>query len=302
MTLSLKLRLYHALFGKEPGDRLRLVLEIVITGLVLASLLAIILESVPALHDQYQREFHLFELIAIAFFTVEYLVRIWCCTEGSPDDPAWRARLRYIFSFYGLIDLLATLPFYLHALFPEADLRFLRVVRMLRVLKLSHYNTALEDLFTAVMDERKSFLSAVYILSIATLVTSCLAYYAEHESQPDKFGSIPDAMWWAVITLTTVGYGDAAPVTFLGKVIGIMTALLGVCTVALLTGIVANSFANQMARKRAIFEAELAKALRDGEISEDEQRVIERLRQSFNLTREHANAITERLRQERSGP
>jgi len=178
----------------------------------------------------------------------------------------------------------------------------LRVVRMLRVLKLSHYNTALEDLFTAVMDERKSFLSAVYILSIATLMTSCLAYYAEHESQPDKFGSIPDAMWWAVITLTTVGYGDAAPVTFLGKVIGIMTALLGVCTVALLTGIVANSFANQMARKRAIFEAELAKALRDGEISEDEQRVIERLRQSFNLTREHANAITERLRQERSGP
>ena len=302
MTSSLKLTLYHALFGKEPGDRLRLVLEVLITGLVIGSLLAIILESVPALHDQYQREFHLFETVAIAFFTVEYLVRIWCCTEGSPSAPAWRARLRYIFSFYGLIDLLAMLPFYLHALFPEADLRFLRVVRMLRVLKLSHYNTALEDLFTAVMDERKSFLSAVYILSIATLVTSCLAYYAEHEAQPDKFGSIPDAMWWAVITLTTVGYGDAAPVTFLGKVIGIMTALLGVCTVALLTGIVANSFANQMARKRAIFEAELAKALRDGEISEDEQRVIERLRQSFNLTREHANAITERLRQERSGP
>jgi voltage-gated potassium channel len=302
MTLSLKLTLYHALFGKEPGDRLRLILEVVITGLVIASLMAIILESVPALHDDYHPEFYAFEVIAIAFFSVEYIVRIWCCTEGSPGLPAWRARMRYIFSFYGLIDLLAMLPFYLHALFPEADLRFLRVVRMLRVLKLSHYNTALEDLFTAVMDERKSFLSAVYILSIATLVTSCLAYYAEHEAQPDKFGSIPDAMWWAVITLTTVGYGDAAPVTFLGKVIGIMTALLGVCTVALLTGIVANSFANQMARKRAIFEAELAKALRDGEISEDEQRVIERLRQSFNLTREHANAITERLRQERSGP
>jgi voltage-gated potassium channel len=302
MTLSLKLTLYHALFGKEPGDRLRLILEVLITGLVIASLIAIILESVPALHDDYHPEFYAFEVIAIAFFTVEYLVRIWCCTEGSPGLPAWRARMRYVFSFYGLIDLLAMLPFYLHPLFPEADLRFLRVVRMLRVLKLSHYNTALEDLFTAVMDERKSFLSAVYILSIATLVTSCLAYYAEHEAQPDKFGSIPDAMWWAVITLTTVGYGDAAPVTFLGKVIGIMTALLGVCTVALLTGIVANSFANQMARKRAIFEAELAKALRDGEISEDEQRVIERLRQSFNLTREHANAITERLRQERSGP
>ena len=299
MPPNLKLTLYHALFGKEPGDRLRVVLEFVITALVIASLIAIILESVPALHDKYHGEFYRFETVAIAFFTVEYLVRIWCCTEGSPDLPTWRSRIRYVFSFYGLIDLLATLPFYLHALFPEADLRFLRVVRMLRVLKLSHYNTALEDLFTAVMDERKSFLSTVYILSIATLVTSCLAYYAEHEAQPDKFGSIPDTIWWSVITLTTVGYGDVVPITFFGKVIGIVTAISGVCTVALLTGIVANSFSNQMARKRAIFEAELAKALQDGEISEDEQRVIERLRQSFNLTREHANAITERLRQGR---
>ena len=108
-------------------------------------------------------------------------------------------------------------------------------------------------------------------------------------------------MWWALITLTTVGYGDAAPVTVFGKFVGVFAALLGVCTVALLTGIVANSFANQMARKRAIFEAELLKALRDGDISEDEQRVIERLRHEFNLTREHANAITERIRQETSG-
>lgn len=296
-----KLRLYQALFGKEPGDQLRQVLEVLITGLVLISVIAIILESVPALHDRYSVEFHAFETMAIVCFTVEYLVRLWCCPAGSPEMPAWRARLRYVFSFYGLIDLLATLPFYLHAIFPEADLRFLRVMRMLRVLKLSHYNTAIEDLYSAVMDERKSFLSAVYILALAVLVTSCLAYYAEHDAQPDKFGSIPDAMWWALITLTTVGYGDAAPVTVVGKFVGVSAALLGVCTVALLTGIVANSFANQMARKRAIFEAELLKALRDGNISEDEQRVIERLRHEFNLTREHANAITERIRQETSG-
>ena len=295
-----KLRLYQALFGKEPEDKLRQVLEVLITGLVLISVIAIVLESVPALHDRYSIEFHAFEKLAIACFTVEYLVRLWCCPAGFPEMPAWRARLRYVFSFYGLIDLLATLPFYLHAIFPEADLRFLRVMRMLRVLKLSHYNTALEDLYSAVMDERKSFLSAIYILALAVLVTSCLAYYAEHDVQPDKFGSIPDAMWWALITLTTVGYGDAAPVTVVGKFVGVFAALLGVCTVALLTGIVANSFANQMARKRAIFEAELLKALRDGDISEDEQRVIERLRHEFNLTREHANAITERIRQETS--
>jgi voltage-gated potassium channel len=105
-------------------------------------------------------------------------------------------------------------------------------------------------------------------------------------------------MWWSIITLTTVGYGDVSPITPFGKFVGVATALMGVCTVALLTGIVASSFANQMARKRALFEAELIKALQDGRISEEEEASLELLRQSFNLTREHANAIVKRVKQE----
>jgi len=179
-----------------------------------------------------------------------------------------------------------------------ADLRFMRLLRMFRLLKLSHYNTAIEDLFSAIYDERKSFISALYLMSIAIMVTSCAMYYAEGTVQPDLFASIPATLWWTIITITTVGYGDAYPITTIGKVIGGSTAVLGVFTTALLTGIVANSFANQMARKRAIFEAELRKALSDGIITEDEEYVLEQLRLTFNLTKEHAQAIKSRAVEE----
>ncbi len=293
-----QIRAFEILFGKMPGDTTRQVVDMGITLLVLASIIAIILESLPSLHDRYSAGFYAFEVFSIAMFTAEYIARIWCVPAGKPDLTPTQARLRYMRSFHGLIDLCATLPFYLQALIPGLDLRFMRAARMLRFLKLSHYSTALEDLFRAIRDEHESFISALYILGIAILMTSCLAYYAEHDVQPDKFGSIPDAMWWSIITLTTVGYGDVAPITPFGKLIGVATALMGVCTVALLTGIVASSFANQMARKRAIFEAELIKALQDGHLSTEEEETLEHLRQTFNLTREHANAIVKRVKQE----
>lgn len=295
---ALQIRAYEIFFGKRPGDRVRHTVDIGITILILLSILAIILESVQSLGSRYEEAFFIFESFSIAIFTIEYLIRLWCVPAGFPTTSFSRARFRYMISFHGIIDLCATLPFYLHAILPGLDLRFMRAVRMLRFLKLSHYSTALEDLFQAIRDEHESFVSALYILGIAILMTSCLAYYAEHEAQPDKFGSIPEAMWWSIVTLTTVGYGDVAPITVFGKLIGVAAALMGVCTVALLTGIVASSFANQMARKRAIFEAELIKALQDGDISAEEEEILEHLRQTFNLTKEHANAIVKRVKQE----
>lgn len=300
--VSVQLRCYQLLFGKEPGDKSRVALEWVILSMIVASILAIILESVPALHSRYAEAFHGFEVFSVAFFSVEYVVRLWCAPAGRTHLTPTRARLKYVLSFHGIIDLLAILPFYLHAFGLDLDLRFMRAVRMLRVLKISHYNTALEDLFSAIYDERRSFVSALYILAIAILLSACLAYTLEHEAQPQHFGSIPAAMWWSIVTLTTLGYGDVYPITIAGKVLGAITALLGVCTVALLTGIVANSFANQMARKRAIFEAEVHKALSDDRhIDEEEQEILERLRIKFGLTHEHANAITKRVLEESKG-
>ena len=123
--------------------------------------------------------------------------------------------------------------------------------------------------------------------------SSAMMYVAENTAQPDKFRSIPETMWWSLITLTTVGYGDVSPLTPLGKIIGAVTAIMGVCVVALLTGIVANAFANQVARRKAILEAEVANALLDGEISDQEQEKIDSLRKRFDLSEDHVDAIIE---------
>ena len=161
---------------------------------------------------------------------------------------------------------------------------------MIRLLKLSHYSSALEDLISAIYEERRAFGAALYLLGIALFLASALIYVAENHVQPEVFSSIPETMWWAIITLTTVGYGDVSPITPLGKLIA-LTAVMGVCTVALLTGIVGNAFASQLERRKAIFEAEVDHALADGVISSDEGNNIDRIRQEFNLSEEHARAI-----------
>lgn len=201
-------------------------------------------------------------------------------------------------SFYGIVDVLATLPYYLQFFLPGLDLRVLRVLRFIRVFKLSHYSTAIEDLFEALRQEKRSFIAALYLLLIAILLTSTLTYFAEHHAQPDKFSSIPDAMYWAIITLTTVGYGDVSPITWMGKILSIVTALMGVSTVAVLTGIVASSFANQMARRRVIFEAQLRESLADGRINPTEAKEIERLRQLFSMSEAEAEKMIDDLKKE----
>jgi voltage-gated potassium channel len=296
MPTQFKFYVRQVLFGDPELHRGTRIFNYFFFSLILASILGLILESVPDFEMRYAKYFQALEFVVVIIFTVEYLLRIWVYPgrqniESDRSQKGARYSHSYILTFHGLIDLLATAPFYLQTFFPGLDLRFLRAIRMLRVLKFSHHNTALEDLFTAVYEERHSIFSAGYILSIAILITSCFAYFAESLAQPDKFGSIPDAMWWSVITLTTVGYGDVSPVTPFGKVIGVITAFAGVCTVAVLTGIVAASFTNQLARKKAIFESRVLEIISRG----GEEFEFEALRQSLNLSRHHASDIVDKL-------
>ena len=175
----------------------------------------------------------------------------------------------------------------------------LRTLRLLRIFKLSNYNTAIEDLFSAVYEERKSFIAALYLFVIAFVLTSSLIYYAENDVQPEKFASIPDAMYWSLITLTTVGYGDVSPVTWMGKVISVATALMGVSVVALLTGILANAFSNQIARRKLIFEDQIREALEDGVVDAVEVRSLEQLRKDFGLSKQQADALMRHVKQEK---
>jgi len=258
-------------------------------ALVLLSIISVILGSVPEIYDVYANELRAFEIFTIIVFSLEYALRIWTAPLKYSQNKF--PKVKYALSFHGLIDLIAIIPFYISYFGFGVDLRVLRVVRMMRILKISHYNSALQDLFNAIYDERKTFISAIYIFLVALLISSSLIYYAENSSQPDDFRSIPNALWWSIVTLTTVGYGDVSPVSLIGKIIGAITAIMGVCTVALLTGIVANAFSAQLSRKKSIFRFEVFNALRDGVITEEEKEHLKALRDEFNLTQQHAESI-----------
>ncbi|CAH1198633.1 putative Potassium voltage-gated channel subfamily KQT; potassium channel, VIC family [Candidatus Nitrotoga sp. BS] len=298
----IQVRLYQILESEVKQDLAAKLCTILVSTVVLLNIVAVVLESVNTLYQQWRIYFELFELFSIILFSIEYLLRIWANGASLPSGQgnSWRGRKAYILSFYGLIDLVALAPYFLQMLMPGLDLRVIRAVRLLRVFKISHYSTAIEDLVQAIYEERRSFAATLYLLLITVLITSSLMYYAEHEAQPEIFASIPDAIYWAIITLTTVGYGDFTPVTWFGRVISLFTAFLGVCTVAILTGIVASAFANQMARRRVIFETELRKAFVDGVISPQEDQILDQLGRAFNLSTEEKEKMMDKVRQELS--
>ena len=288
-------RLLEILEKSDGQDKASFYCDMSLSILIVLNLFAISLESVESIGLKYSQFFFIFEMFSIAIFGTEYVLRIWASAASSSIK--WKRplakRLAYVFSFTGLVDLIAILPSLLSIFIGSVDLRWLRVLRMVRLLKISHYSSALEDLVSAIRHERASFTAAIYLLVLALFFSSSALYIVESDVQPEEFGSIPETMWWSIITLTTVGYGDASPITALGKVIAAMTALMGVMTVALLTGIVANAFANQVQRRNSIFEAEIVHALADGEISEDEAKKIEALRKRYDLSDEHADAMIE---------
>ena len=287
------------------GDRTSRIWDLSLFFLVVLNLVAVALESVPTLQMGYGKWLYNFELFSVVVFSLEYVARVWSAPAKRGidfTDSPLRSRFRYIFSFYGLIDLVAILPFYIQALFPGLDLRVLRALRLLRILKLNHYNSALDDLFGAILEEKKSFVTTLYIFSVAFVLSSSLIYYAEHKVQPEDFRSIPDAMYWAIITLTTVGYGDVSPITVFGKGIAAITAIFGVVVVALLTGIVANAFNKQMERRKIIFEDQVRDALLDGVLDSDEEASLDALRKQFGMSKSQADALIDhvkKLRDER---
>ena len=260
--------------------------------LILLNITAVCLESIQGISNKYQKSFYYFEMFSVFIFGIEYLLRVWSAParEDLGESSSFIKRLKYIFSFTGLVDFIAIIPSII-TYFGGLDLRWLRVLRLLRLLKISNYSSAIEDFFSAIMADWRSFSAALYLVLVALFLSSALMYIAENESQPDKFSSIPETMWWSLITLTTVGYGDVSPITPFGKIIGAFTAIMGVCTVALLTGIVASAFANQRAQRTAILEAEINQALRDGVISDMEAKKIEKLRKELNLSPEHSRSL-----------
>jgi voltage-gated potassium channel len=222
----------------------------ILIGLIIVTLAATVLESVPRLAGAHGALFETIEYVALTTFSVEYLARLWTAAEHPP----WRrlgpirARLHFAASPSGLIDLAAVLPFWLSFLV-AADFKAFLVLRLVRFFKLTRYSPAMRSLLEALYAERRALLGCFVILCGATLIAAALMHVAEGQAQPDKFGTIPDAMWWAIVTLGTVGYGDAVPITAAGRLVAGMTIFVGLLMVALPVGIVATAFANEVHRR-----------------------------------------------------
>ena len=230
--------------------------DLMLLVLILLNVLAVILETVNSLQLGYGRLFWAFEVFSVGIFTIEYAARIWACTA----DPRYRqpivGRLRYLSSFGGVVDLLAILPFYVTLAIPAAmlDLRILRVLRLLRfvrVLKLGRYSDSFGRMQRVIGARRGDLGVALAAVGVVLVLASSAIYYVEVDTQPDVFTSIPAAMWWGISALTTVGYGDIAPVTPLGKFLGGIIQLLGIAIFALPAGIIAAGYEEESRRSTA---------------------------------------------------
>jgi voltage-gated potassium channel len=300
MTTGFKKTLMEILDGSPKHAASRYV-ELAITLVVLVNCSAVILDSVPEIHAQYKDFFHELEFWSVMFFTGEYISRVWSlgAKYSRENGGAWKGRFEYMFSAFGLVDFFATMPYYMHMFMPGLDLRILRVLRLLRILKLSKYNTALQDLFHAIHSERQAFGSAVFLLTIATIVSASLMHFAEGHHQPEFFGTIPHSIYWAIVTITS-GYGNVEPMTKAGESIALITGFLGVCMAAIMTGIVASAFSNQVARKKAAFEAQLREVFKDGNMSGEEKETLQRLQAHYRLSDEQVEAMMLRAKNKSS--
>jgi len=259
--------------------------------LIVGNVVAIVLESVASVYAAHRLFFESFETFSVMVFTLEYLLRLWVCVEETRFYRPVRGRLRYMFSFMAIVDLAAILPFYL-SMFTALDTRFLRVLRLLRVFKLTRHFHSLEVLIHVIRQEGPVLASAMFILIVLIILASGGMYVVEHDAQPEAFGSIPRAMWWAAVTLTTVGYGDTTPITDAGKMFAVAITILGVGMAAMPAGIIASGFTRELQKRREMYQTSVREALEDGFITPEEQKELEEIRQRLGLDSEDAQSVT----------
>jgi len=225
------------------------VVNAVLVVLIIANGIAFAADTDESIAARYGPALEAFNAFSVIVFTVEYVLRLWSCVEIPllKRLPHWRARLKFALRPMMIIDLLAFLPWYVQRLLPF-DLRILRVFRLFRLLKLVRYSPALQSLKRVVVHEYRALLGALLVMMVLLLFSATVLYFLERDAQPDKFGSIPAAAWWAIATLTTVGYGDVVPVTPLGRMFGGVVMLFGLGMFALPIAIIATGFSQESSR------------------------------------------------------
>jgi voltage-gated potassium channel len=249
---KIKKRIFEILEVAKEGDHASKVFDVFITSLIFLNVIAVILGTVNTIAIQHRTFLKFFEIFSIAIFTLEYFLRILSCTMLENFKNPITGRLKFAFTPMALIDLIAILPFYIPKII-LLDLRFVRALRLFRVFrlfKIGRYSNALKIFHRAIKSKKEELLITLFTGGILLVIASSLIYFVESKSQPEVFSSIPAAMWWGVITLTTVGYGDVYPITVMGKIIGSFIALLGIGMFALPAGILSSAFADEIQKRK----------------------------------------------------
>jgi voltage-gated potassium channel len=254
MYKKIKKNVFQILEASASDSFLKKFFDYFIISLIFLNTFFYVVETVDFIAAKYNKFFLYFEYFSVLIFTAEYILRVWTCTYMEKYERPIIGRIRFIFSMSALIDLFAFLPFYLYSI-SKLNLIFLRVIRLfrfVRLFKLGGYSEAMK-VFGKVLKEKKEEL--ILTLSVALLLivlSSSFIYIVEHDAQPDKFKNIPECMYWSVITLTSVGYGDIYPITPLGKFLTSVIAFLGLGMVALPTGILASAFTKEIKKGKNI--------------------------------------------------
>ena len=245
-VISIRKRVYQIIEKAGDKDKASAVFDCFLIILILLNVIAVICNSFDSVNSSYNNFFNIFEYISVSIFTVEYLLRVWTAPEKFPPTKEWPlffSYLRFIFSFMGIVDLCAILPFFLP--FVIIDLRVVRILRLfrlLRVLKLTRYNKSFDLIGRVFKNEKDKLFMTIFIVGVLLLLAASIMYAVENAIQPDAFPNILATLWWAVVTLTTVGYGDVYPVTVLGKLLSGVISILGIILIALPSGIISSGF------------------------------------------------------------
>ncbi|MCG2608216.1 ion transporter [Acinetobacter sp. SM34] len=297
---TLRKFVYNNLHNEDYETRFSRTINYFLILLILGNAVAILLESVNDVYQSYAAFFDFFEYFSIFIFSLEYLLRFWSVAEENPFYSAWKNRLNWVKSGAAIIDLFAILPAYINFWVP-IDLRFLRILRLMRLLKLTRYFVSLQILLRVIEREKGSFQAVLFILSIMIVMAAACIYVVESKAQPDVFTSIPASMWWAVVTLTTVGYGDVTPITPLGRFLGAIITILGVGLAALPAGILATGLTYELEQRKQNLELKFRELLQSSEIDLfNDQEKIESMRKEVGLTSEQTrNIIFQLLREQR---
>lgn len=248
--LTIRKKVHHTLIMSTKGKRgFPLVINLFVVALIALNSMAIILYSVPEVreHPALATLFIDFEIFSVVIFTIEYGLRVWSCIENPHYKHPFWGRIKFIFSAWALVDLLAILPFYLTLFTTDFGLiRMLRVLRVVRLYRVTKYSHALSMIKRAINNTKEELILSYSFVLFALLIVSSIIYYIEHPVQPEAFPSIPASIWWGVVTMTTLGYGDIYPITTLGKIFGGFVAILGVALFSLPTGILASGFIQEI--------------------------------------------------------